>query len=140
MEKMTSNQPYLLRAIFDWLVDNNCTPHIVVNANFPGVSVPQQYVSDGQIVLNIAPRAVNDFAMDLDAVAFTTRFGGVPTDIYIPVKAIMGIYARENRQGMMFGALEMDGDDDPDTDPPPPSPPKSPSKPRSNRAGLKVVK
>ena len=140
MEKMTSNQPYLLRAIYDWLVDNNCTPHIVVNANLPGVSVPQQYVSDGQIVLNIAPRAVNDFAMDLDAVAFSTRFGGVPTDIYIPVKAIMGIYARENRQGMMFGALDMDGDDDPDTDPPPPRPPKSSTRPKGNKPGLKVVK
>ena len=102
MEKMTSNRPYLLRAMYDWLVDNDCTPHIVVNAYHSGVSVPQQYVSKGQIVLNIAPRAITNFVMDNEAVAFTTRFGGVPTEIFVPTMAILGIYARENGQGMMF--------------------------------------
>jgi len=102
MEKMTSNRPYLLRAMYDWLVDNDCTPHIVVNAYHNGVSVPQQYVSKGQIVLNMAPRAITNFVMDNEAVAFTTRFGGVPTEIFVPTMAILGIYARENGQGMMF--------------------------------------
>lgn len=135
MAKMTSNQPYLLRAMFDWLVDNGCTPHIVVNANHTGVSVPQQYVNDGQIILNIAPRAVQDFAMDLEAIAFNTRFGGVPTEIYIPVAAVMGIYARENSQGMMFSAVEEPDDTDPQSDPPEPSSP-----PKGGKPSLKVVK
>lgn len=135
MNKMTSNQPYLLRAFYDWLVDNNCTPHIMVNAQYPGVSVPQQFVSDGQVVLNIAPRAVSDFAMDLEAIAFNTRFSGVPTEIYIPVKAVMGIYARENGHGMMFG-VEEHADEEPPVD----EPPKPPSPPKASRPSLKVVK
>lgn len=139
MGKMTSNQPYLLKAMYDWLVDNDCTPHLLVDANFPGVSVPQRYVDNGQIVLNIAPRAVSQFVMDLEAVGFSTRFGGLPTEIYIPIRAIMGIYARENKQGMMFGV----DDDGPDTDsgeaPDPPSPPKG-SPPKGRKPSLKVVK
>jgi stringent starvation protein B len=135
MNKMTSNQPYLLRAIYDWLVDNNCTPHIMVNARYPGVAVPQQFVSDGQIVLNVAPRAVQGFVMDLEAVAFSTRFGGVPTEIFIPVKAIMGIYARENGHGMMFGVEEFPEDGDAGDEPPTP-----PTPARGGRPSLKVVK
>jgi stringent starvation protein B len=135
MNKMTSNQPYLLRAFYDWLVDNNCTPHIMVNAQYPGVSVPQQFVSDGQVVLNIAPRAVSDFAMDLEAIGFNTRFSGVPTEIYIPVKAVMGIYARENGHGMMFSVEEYR-----DEEPPVDEPPKPPSPPKASRPSLKVVK
>lgn len=99
---MTSNRPYLIRAYYDWIVDNDCTPHMVVDAGLPNVSVPQAYVSDGQIVLNIAPRASKNFVMDNEAVSFNTRFGGVPCDIYVPINAIMGIYARENGQGMAF--------------------------------------
>ena len=133
--KMTSNPPYLLKAMYDWLVDNDCTPHIVVNTNQPGVSVPQQYVENGQIVLNIAPRAVHQFAMDLEAVAFNTRFGGVPTEICIPVRAILGIYARENHQGMMFSLEEPAPEGKgPDDDPDPPSPPKG------GKPSLKVIK
>lgn len=134
MSKLTSNRPYMLRAIYDWLVDNDCTPHVVVDAHFPGVSVPQQYVNDGQIILNIAPRAVSDFVMDLTAIGFNTRFGGVPTDIYIPVMAVLGIYARENGQGMAFTREEDDTGDN-DNDPKPPSPP-----PRGTKPSLKVVK
>lgn len=117
MEKMTSNRPYLLRAMYDWLVDNDCTPHIVVNAYHSGVSVPQQYVSKGQIVLNIAPRAITNFVMDNEAVAFTTRFGGVPTEIFVPTMAILGIYARENGQGMMFPEEDLPSTDSSDEAP-----------------------
>ena len=99
---MTSNKPYLLRAFYDWIADNDCTPYVVVDAMFPGVEVPQIYVNDGQIVLNVAPRAVTAFNLDNDALCFNTRFGGVPTDIYVPIKAIVGIYARENGEGMVF--------------------------------------
>ena len=111
---MHSNQPYLLRAFYDWIVDNDCTPYVLVDANHPDAAVPQQHVSDGQIVLNIAPRAVSAFHIDLDGIAFNARFGGMPTDIYLPAAAILSIYAQENGQGMVF---ERSGDP-----PPPPRP------------------
>lgn len=113
MTRMTSNRPYLLRAFYDWIVDNQCTPYVVVDAYAPGVEVPLDYASDGQIVLNVAPQAVRTFHMDNDGIQFNTRFGGVPTDIHIPVQAVLGIYARENGQGMVFQAEEM-----PDPEPP----------------------
>ena len=135
MTRMTSNRPYLVRAIYDWIVDNGCTPHLVVNAYFPGVSVPQQHVNDGQIVLNVAPRAVANFAMDLEAVAFNTRFGGIPTEIFLPIGAILGIYARENGQGLMFGPEEHEHEPPERPEPEPPQPPKGGGKP-----ALKVIK
>ena len=100
--KMRSNRPYLLRAFFDWIVDNDCTPYVVVDAHHPGVEVPQSYVTDGQIVLNVAPRAVSNFILDLEILAFSTRFGGMPIDIQVPVTAVVGIYSQENGQGMVF--------------------------------------
>ncbi|RLA47648.1 MAG: ClpXP protease specificity-enhancing factor [Gammaproteobacteria bacterium] len=99
---MTSNRPYLIRAFFEWIVDNGCTPHLVVNALAEGVQVPQNHVTDDQIVLNIAPRAVVGFDIDNNRVSFSTRFGGLPTDIHVPIHAVMGIYAQENGQGMVF--------------------------------------
>ncbi len=99
---MTSSRPYLIRALYEWILDNDCTPHILVHADAEGVDVPQQYVQDGQIVLNIAPTAVVDLLMDNQAISFNARFGGTPTDIYIPVASVIGIITRENGQGMMF--------------------------------------
>lgn len=99
---MNSNRPYLIRAFYEWILDNDCTPYVVVDAYYPGVEVPQQFVNDGQIVLNLAPRAVTGLQLDNTEITFNTRFGGVPTDIYLPVKAVLGIYARENGQGMVF--------------------------------------
>ena len=115
---MRSNRPYLLRAFFDWIVDNDCTPYIVVNAHYPGVEVPQDFVTDGQIVLNIAPRAVSSFEMNNDHLQLSTRFSGMPIDIYLPVGAVMGIYTQENGQGMVFEP------EDPEDEPP--EPPKGP--------------
>ena len=117
--KMRSNRPYLLRAFFDWIVDNDCTPYIVVNAHYPGVEVPQDFVTDGQIVLNVAPRAVSHFEMNHEFVQLSTRFSGMPIEIYFPVGAVMGIYTQENGQGMVF---EPETDDDM----PPPAPPRGP--------------
>jgi stringent starvation protein B len=117
--KMRSNRPYLLRAFFDWIVDNDCTPYVVVDAHHPGVEVPQSYVTDGQIVLNVAPRAVSNFILDLEILAFSTRFGGMPIDIQVPVTAIVGIYSQENGQGMVFEH------ESPDLPPTPPSGPKA---------------
>lgn len=136
MTKMTSNRPYLVRAMYDWIVDNNCTPHMVVDASYPGVRVPQQHVSGGQIVLNVAPRAISNFSMDLKAVGFSTRFGGVPAEIYFPMAALLGIYARENGHGLMFGAEDNEDSHDPDDEGP--KPPSSPE--GGGRPTLKVIK
>ena len=110
---MHSNRPYLLKAFFDWIVDNQCTPYVIVDANYIGVEVPQEFVNDGQIVLNIAPRAVTNFEMNNEAVYFSTRFGGMPVDLYLPLFSITRIYAQENGKGMMFEPDETE-------EPPPP--------------------
>ena len=111
---MRSNQPYLLRAFYDWIVDNQCTPYIIVDSFHEGTAVPQEFVKDGQIVLNIAPRAVTNFDMSGDAITFSTRFGGVPIELFLPFSAVLGIYAQENGKGMMF-----DCEDNNDPTPPP---------------------
>ena len=99
---MTSNQPYLLKAFYDWIVDNDLTPYVVVNANFAGVEVPQQFVKDGQIVLNVSPSACVHFGLDYESLSFQARFGGQPHRIFIPSTAVMAIYARENGAGTVF--------------------------------------
>lgn len=131
---MTPNRPYLLRAFFDWIVDNDCTPHIIVDAHHPMVAVPQEFVKDGQIVLNIAPRAVTNLSLDGDDVQFSARFNGMPVDIYVPIAGVLGIYAQENGQGMVF-----DQEDSPE---PPPSatPPSAPKMVRSSDAKDKSIK
>ncbi|MBI6952409.1 stringent starvation protein B [Pseudomonas sp. TE6288] len=139
---MNSSRPYLVRALYEWIVDNDCTPHMLVNAEYPAVQVPQGFASDGQIVLNISPSAVRSLHMDNEAVSFEGRFGGVAHTLYVPIGAILGIYARENGQGMVFElepplADEDDLEDDvvePDDDGPP-EPPRP-----SGRPSLKVVK
>ena len=115
---MKSNRYYLLKAFYEWILDSDCTPYIAIDAHFPGVEVPQDFVNDGQIVLNIAPRAVSDFFLNEQSVTFTTRFGGIPIDIIVPVGSVMSIYAHENGQGMMF-----DPEEDPENDPPTPKGP-----------------
>lgn len=102
MNEMTPNRPYLLKAFFDWLLDNQLTPYLVVDATYWGVEVPQQFVQNGQIVLNIAPTAIGQFSMGQADVSFSARFGGVPFQVYIPMGAILAIYARENGAGTMF--------------------------------------
>lgn len=104
---MTPNQPYLLRAIHEWILDNNMTPHILVNAVSPKVEVPIQSVQDGQIVLNIATHAISNILMDNEAVSFSARFSGVVENIYIPIQAIKAIYASENGQGLVFPESDM---------------------------------
>jgi len=100
--EMTSNRPYLLRAFYEWIVDNNCTPYLVVDATYPHVKVPTQHVQNGQIVLNISPGAVGNLQLGNDAVTFNARFGGQPFALYIPLRAALAIYARENGAGTMF--------------------------------------
>lgn len=99
---MTSNRPYLLRAVHEWICDNGLTPHIVVDASKPGVEVPPQAVTDGRVVLNLAPRAVTRLEIGNDVITFTARFGGVSRAVSVPVAAVQAIYARENGQGMLL--------------------------------------
>ena len=132
---MTSSKPYMLRALYEWIVDNNCTPHIVVDAHIRDVMVPQEYVNkNGEIVLNIDPNAVQNLDLDAGATSFSARFGGVAHDIYVPTMAILGIYARENGRGMMFELEE------PTPEPEPPKP-KKPAEPTPiKRPSLRVIK
>lgn len=104
--EMTSNRPYLLRAFYEWIVDNNCTPYLVVDATYPTVKVPTQHIQNGQIVLNISPGAVGNLQLGNDAVTFNARFGGQPFALYIPIRAALAIYARENGAGTMFSPEE----------------------------------
>ncbi|MBT7718298.1 MAG: ClpXP protease specificity-enhancing factor [Halieaceae bacterium] len=129
---MTPSRPYIMRALYEWIVDNGCTPYILVDAAIDNVMVPEQYVKDDQIVLNISPTAVMELNISNDAVAFNGRFGGVATDIFVPVSAVIGIYARENGQGMVF-EHEEDVEIPPDDTPPEPHNPEG-------RPSLKIVK
>ena len=132
---MNSSRPYIIRAIYEWIVDNECTPHLLVDATGAGVFVPESYVSDGQIVLNISPSAVVSLQMGNHTVSFNGRFGGQPQDVEVPIAAILGIYARENGQGMVF-----DVPMDPDPDPEPPYIGDPSSSERGHRPALKIVK
>ncbi len=113
---MNSSRPYLVRALYEWIVDNDCTPHLLVNVDYPGVQVPAGYASDGQIVLNVAPSAVRHLHMDNEAISFEGRFGGVAHSLNVPSAAVMAIYARENGQGMVFEIEPTPPDDDAPSD------------------------
>ncbi len=99
-------RPYLARAIYEWICDNQLTPYLLVDATQPHTSVPVQFVKDGQIVLNIVPHAVHQLVMNNDAISFSARFGGVAQNIYVPFASVIGIYARENGQGLFFDPSE----------------------------------
>lgn len=103
MTTMTSNKPYLIRAMFDWMVDNEMTPFLLVSADYPDVLVPQEHVIDGRIVLNVSPKACRGLHMDNDKILFTARFSGVPVQIVFPPDAVQAIYTKENGRGMEFG-------------------------------------
>lgn len=111
---MISSRPYLLRAFFEWIVDNETTPYIVVNADYLGVVVPREFVENGRIVLNISPMAVRELELANDHVKFNARFGLAAHDIFVPIKAITAIYAKENGRGMVF--KDEDGEELPPED------------------------
>jgi len=137
---MSSNRPYLLRAIYDWITDNQLTPYVLVDATIEGVRVPPQVVKNGQVVLNLAMRAVANLELGNDYIGFQARFSGVSQAIRIPVQAVLALYAQENGQGMMFPT------EDGDTPPPAPGPEdagpgsgEGPEKPKRS-PHLRVVK
>lgn len=99
---MTPSRPYLLRALYEWLMDNNATPYVLINALHKDVMVPQDYVTDGKIVLNIMHGIVSNLEITNDAISFQARFGGIPQYIYAPISAVLAIYSKENGRGMVF--------------------------------------
>ena len=131
---MTSNRPYLLRALNEWICDNGMTPYLLVDAAREGVQVPTSAVKDGRVVLNIAPRAVAQLVLDNRDVRFVARFGGVSQSVIVPMPAVLAIYAQETGQGMM---LPDDGAQMPDDDPADPAPEGGEPPKRSH---LRVVK
>lgn len=99
---MTSNKPYFIRALYDWILDNNCTPYIVVDATLPYVDVPEKFITDGNIILNVLPSAVSNLILGDEWISFSTRFSGIIHEINFPVGAVAAIYAQENGEGMGF--------------------------------------
>jgi len=129
---MTSNRPYLIRALYEWLVDNDLTPYLLVDAEREGVHVPSHYVEEGRIVLNVSPTAVRDLELGNELIGFEARFGGNAFSISLPPDAVLGVYARENGKGMLFPE-ETGGE----TEPPAPGPATPPP---TGKPSLKVVK
>ncbi len=141
LPEVSSRRPYLLRAMHEWMTDNQQTPHLVVNALANGVEVPRQFVQDGKIVLNVSYHATNGLTMGNERVEFNARFGGQTHHVMVPMHAVLGIYARETGQGMIFSE-----EDAPEPTPPNTTPEtggaadaSSVKSPRS-RPTLKVVK
>lgn len=122
-------KPYLIRAMHEWICDNDFTPHIVVDTTGENVVVPAEHVSEGKIILNISVRATEHLEMGNELISFSARFGGNPTRVEVPCGAVLGIYARETGEGMIFTGN--DSPDDPDEG-------GSPDKP--GRPTLKIVK
>lgn len=130
---MTSNKPYLIRAFYDWIVDNQLTPYILVDATYSGIQVPKEHIRDGRIVLNVSPSATRGLLLENDRIVFTARFSGQTEQLFVLPNAVLEIYAKENGRGIAFTVEE----DEP--------PPASGSTPDSdavsrNKPGLKLVK
>lgn len=126
---MTTLKPYLIRSIYQWIIDNNLTPHILVDAEIGHAILPQQLVEDGKILLNIRPQAIQDLSLGNEEIQFNARFSGKPMHIVIPIAAVMAIYAKENGKGMIF---DQEGEGSDETPPPENKPPTRPT--------LRVVK
>jgi stringent starvation protein B len=131
-DEMTSNRPYLLRALYEWISENSMTPHILVDAGMTGVDVPEQAVQKGKVILNIDKAAVHELEMGNEWLSFSARFSGKRHKVSVPVEAILAIYSKENGQGMMFA---QDDETIPPTDPDP-----GKDKPEGKRSHLKIVK
>ncbi len=110
---MTPSKPYLVRALYQWILDNETTPYILVDTSDEAVQIPQGIANDGKVVLNIAPAAVQDLDIANERIVFSARFGGVAQQVYCPMSSLLAIYARENGEGMMFPLDEREGSDDP---------------------------
>ena len=139
---ITPTRPYMVRALYQWIEDNALTPYLMVDATADNVQIPTEHVQDGRIVLNIASRATGNMSMENEYIHFSARFGGVSQEIWVPLTAVMGIYAKENSQGMFFDPKEYDNyqPEDDSAQISNNSPAKAPKPKRDNKAGLKVLK
>ncbi len=138
---ISPTRPYMVRAIYQWIEDNALTPYLMVDATAANVQVPTEHVQDGRIVLNIASRATGNMSMENDYIHFDARFSGVSQEIWVPLTAVLGIYAKENSQGMFFDPKEYDNYEPSDETTTPSTQTKRTTKPkRANKAGLKVLK
>jgi stringent starvation protein B len=126
---------YLLRSVCDWALDEGLTPHILVDATFSGARVPERYVENGRIVFNVHPRAVHLFEITDTGLGFSARFGGQPMQVFVPLPAVLAVYAKENGQGISFPEPATTG---PEGQPPEPAPEGEPPRPKG--AHLRVVK
>jgi stringent starvation protein B len=130
-----SRRPYFLRAMHEWMLDSGFTPHLVIDANAPGVVAPEGYATDGKLILNISPAATQALSLGNDEIAFSARFGGVPREVSVPIAAVMAIYARETGQGVVFSPEdEAEAPVAPDAGNP------EPERPQDGRPHLKVIK
>lgn len=136
---MTPQKPYLIRAIYEWLVDNQTTPYLLVNTRHEGCQVPREYIRDNRIVLNVAPDAVHNLTLDNEWISFSARFAGKAMDLFIPVAAVQAMYAKENNEGMFFPDDHSPEPDQPDTDSAP-AKPSVPPQPSQKKPSLKIVK
>lgn len=125
---MTSLKPYLIRSIYEWIIDNSMTPHLLIDAENDDAVLPVDFIENGKIVLNIRPEAIQDLSLGNEKIQFNARFSGNPMQIDVPIVAVNAIYAKENGKGMIF-----DNQDDSEEIPPPDN--SSPDKPK-----LRVVK
>ena len=128
---MKSNKSYIFNALYEWIVDNNCTPYLLVKSDYRGVDIPQELATNGQIVFNISMTAANKLVLDKTLISFDAIFKGEKRSIHVPMGAIIGIYAQENGEGMMFDISR----EKPDVDGPIASVQKEKSKPT-----LRIVK
>lgn len=136
MTAVRPKRPYLIRALHEWMTDGGLTPHLVVDAAADGVQVPTRFVENGRIVLNVSYDATQALVLGNEHIAFHARFGGTPHQINVPIAAVLGIYARESGEGLVFPTDEYvpgDGTSPPADEPPPAGPP-------AGRPSLKVVK
>ncbi len=125
---MTPLKPYLIRSIYEWILDNQLTPHLLVDAKISGSMLPEEFVENGKIALNIIPHAIEGLTLGNEEIQFNARFSGSPMFIVVPTAAVLAIYAKENGKGMVFESGEYDGD--------PPSSPET----KSTKPQLRLVK
>lgn len=140
---MIPARPYLLRAMYEWLVDNHLTPYVLINAEDELVEVPRNYVENGKIVLNLSPSAIHELLMDNEWLSFNARFSGRSFSIMVPMRAVLAIFAREaSDKGMVFQPEEFEQTPPPATPPPSGGQPKADStaRPERKKPALKVVK
>lgn len=125
---MTSLKPYLIRSVYEWIVDNDLTPHLLVNANNNVGTLPVSYIEDGKIILNMRPQAIQGLTLGNEFIEFNAKFSGKPMQIAASVNAVMAIYAKENGKGLVFDQDNNDGGE------------TSPEQPPPNKPTLRVVK